>query len=134
MPPDGTKHGNDKMYKHILVSFFVILLTACSQQQDCFVADTVEKVKELKIDNKRYFIYARVTGLQEKEVFYELYSEQPKFDECGKANLPVVSEVHLDKTEAKAAALIVNNKKLELVYNNNKNSTVDYKNIEIVIR
>lgn len=41
------------------------------------LADSLER------NGKTYFLYTRTTGFQEKQVFFELYDQQPIFDQCG---------------------------------------------------
>ena len=105
--------------KIIIVSIFLSILSnviACSSDTGCFIADSVSQVRIVKVNNEDYFIYQRISGLQEKEVFYELYIKEPTFDACGKSTILAKSDVHVDSTKGIALKLVVDKMKLSIVY------------------
>lgn len=66
------------------------------------------------------YIYLRISGLHEKESFYELYDKQPVFDACGKSTLPSKADVHIDSKVVRFPKLVVNKERLSIVYQQEK--------------
>ena len=117
---------------------FVVLalassLIACSPATDCFVADSVSLVKKIKMGEVDQYIYLRVSGLHEKESFYELYDKQPVFDACGKSTLPSKADVHIDSKSGAISKLVVNKEHLSIVYHKGQTQKVDYKDVPIEV-
>lgn len=115
-------------FVYLLIS---CLLLSCSIDNDCFVADSIEKVKKISIDSKDHFLYLRTSGFNEKEHFYELYNFAPKFNDCGKSTTPPISDIHIDTTEGYVDKLIIKNNKLEIIYSKNDFKIVDFSNVEV---
>ena len=121
----------------LLPIFFSIAFSvvSCSSDKDCFVADNVTQVKIINIKGDDYFLYLRISGFHEKEVFYELYQQEPTFDLCGKSNVQTLSEAHIDSTEGAVASLVVEDLKLRVMYTKeNGNGKADYKTVPIKIK
>lgn len=78
-------------------------------------------------------VYLRISGLHEKESFYELYERQPTFDACGKSTLPSKTGVHVDSTRGAISKLVVDKERLSIVYRKGKTQKVDYKNVPIEV-
>lgn len=114
----------------VLASSFI----ACSPTKDCFVADSVSLVKKIKMGEIDQYIYLRISGLHEKESFYELYDKQPVFDACGKSTLPSKAHVHIDSTRGEISKkLVIDKERLSIVYHNGKSQKVDYKDVPIEV-
>ena len=79
------------------------------------------------------YIYLRVSGLHEKESFYELYDKQPVFDACGKSTLPSKADVHIDSKSGAISKLVVNKEHLSIVYHKGQTQKVDYKDVPIEV-
>ena len=109
-------------------------MVACSTDNSCAVADTVSLIKEIKIKNIQYYIYSRVSGFQEKKVFYEMFSMKPVFVQCGQTKTLSVSDVHIDSSSGAAVKLIVQDKTLDIVYSKDAVEKSEYNNIEIEVK
>ncbi len=120
--------------KLVTILFVFTILVSCSESNDCFIADSVEKIKEININDTVYFLYLRISGFNEKEYFYELYGREPKFDNCGKAEAGPISNLHVDTSVGKPVKLIVKNEALSLRFSKNSNGVVDLKKISIEIK
>ena len=116
-----------------IIFILVGLIVACSTDNSCAVADSVSLIKEINIKNNKYYIYSRVSGFQEKEVFYEMFSNKPVFDQCGQTKIPSVSDVHIDSSSGAAVKLIVQDKILDIVYSKDAVERSEYNNIEIEV-
>lgn len=131
------KHGNNgilmKIKFIVLFLYMISNLTACSSDTDCFVADSVSLVKAIKVGDLDYFIYLRISGLHEKEAFYELYTNKPIFDACGKSATLAKSDVHIDSASGVVSKLIVDNQQLVIVYAKGKAQEIDYKDVQIEV-
>jgi len=118
--------------KFATVLFVFAILVSCSERDDCFIADSVEKIKEIHINDAIYFVYLRMSGFNEKEYFYELYNIAPKFDDCGKTKAKAISSLHVDTSEGKPIRLMIKNEKLSLFFSKKNGATaVDLKEISI---
>ncbi len=122
-----------RLKKLFIVLFAFNLLMACSEGGDCFVADSVEKIEELHINDTRYFLYLRTSGFNEKESFYELYDKEPIFDNCKKAGIRPVSDLHVDTSAGTPVKLIIKNNKLSLLFSNNANDSVGLREVLIEV-
>jgi len=121
--------------KFATVLFVFAILVSCSKRDDCFIADSVEKIKETHTNDTIYFVYLRMSGFNEKEYFYELYDIEPKFDDCGKSETKATFDLHVDTSEGKPITLIIKNEKLSLLFSKKNEVTVaDLKEISIEIK
>lgn len=121
--------------KLTIVLFFILAnLFGCSPDNECFVADSVVPVKTIAVAGADYFIYLRISGLQEKEVFYELYKNKPMFNGCGKSSSLPISEAHIDLTEGAVSTLIIDNQALAVVYSKGKTQKIDFKDVQVEIK
>ncbi len=116
----------------VLFVFALLILVSCSKRDDCFIADSVEKIKEIHINDTIYFVYLRISGFNEKEYFYELYDIAPKFNDCVKTEAKAISNLHVDTSEGKPITLMIKNEKLSLLFSKKNEATaVDLKEIFI---
>lgn len=122
------------MKRMIFLVLVVTNLVACSTETDCFIADSVKLVKAIKIDSSDYFIYLRVSGFHEKETFYELYESKPTFGECKQSNILSVSDVHVDFSQGNVSKLVVDDRKLGVVYANDSVQYIDLKDVPIEVK
>jgi hypothetical protein len=118
----------------LVLIFSTPMLFGCSSASDCLVSDSIEKLSSFKISGNEHAVYLRTTGLSEKESFYELYSNHPKFDACGAASISPVSQVHIDNTVGKPIKLEVTGSSLTLRYSEGDVSVEVLRNIEIVVK
>jgi len=120
------------------MSFAFIFLISCSKNNDCFIADSIEKIKELYVANTVFYLHLRTSGFNEKEYFYELYDKNPKFNNCGKTSTKLISDIHIDTSKGKPIKLIIKDKKLVLLFSNTNTSTtsniMNFKKIPIEIK
>lgn len=117
-----------------LIFILVGLIVACSTDNSCAVADTVSLIKEINIKNNRYYIYSRVSGFQEKEIFYEMFSKKPIFDKCRQTKTLSVSDVHIDSSSGAVIKLIVQDETLNIVYSKDAVEKNEYNNVEIEVK
>lgn len=122
-----------RLKKLFIVLFTFNILVACSADNDCFVADSVEKIEELYINDTTYFLYLRTSGFNEKESFYELYDKEPTFDGCRQTDVRPVSDLHVDTSEGTPVKLIIKNNKLNLLFSNNASDSVDLRKVLIEV-
>lgn len=108
-------------------------LAACSPAADCLVADSVSLVKKIWMDEGDQYIYLRISGLHEKESFYELYDKQPAFDACGKSTFPSKADVHIDSTRGEISKLVIDKERLSIVYHKGGAQKVGYKDVPIEV-
>ena len=109
--------------KYLIISTFLLLfLTACNSDIDCLTANSVEKIKVVKVENKNYFVYLKVTGFHDKVAFFELYDSEPLFDICGISDTsPISSEmidpdINLDKENVSKVLFYPKNSELKVIY------------------
>lgn len=114
--------------------FIASSLAACSSGADCFIADSVTKIRSFNANEVDYFIYLRISGLHEKEAFYELYTKEPAFDACGKATTLAISDVHIDSAIGIVSKLVIDNKKLIIVYKKGDTQEANYKEVQIELK
>ena len=105
-----------KAGNYLAIVLFIYGLIGCSVNNDCFIADSVIKVKSIAMDGETYYVYLRISGFNEKEYFYELYRQEPKFDDCGMSNFDPLSDIHVDAEEGRVVAVIIENNRLALRY------------------
>lgn len=122
----------EKIQITIAVSF--LLLLSCTANNDCLTADSVKQIKSFDVNSHAYFVYVRVSGLQEKETFFELYDNVPVFDDCGKPNISTVSAAHVDTTKGSVSKLVFDDKHLKIVYKKNQIEDIGYDRIPIEIK
>ncbi len=100
----------------IAIFLIVLLIAACSNEQDCFVADRNEAVTTTSIGDKEYSIYLRTSGFQEKEFFYVLYPGVPEFDACGKSSVEELIITHINLDEGNPTKLVVSESEMIVEY------------------
>jgi len=123
-----------ELKKFLIILFVLNILMSCSKSNDCFIADSVEKIEEIYVNDTMYFLHLRVSGFNEKEFFYELYDKDPKFDACGKTEVRPISDLHVDTSAGTPVKLIIQSKKLSLLFSKNTNDDVDLKKILIEVK
>ena len=122
-----------KISKYVAILFVFNLLISCSKSNDCFISDSIVKIKEYNADNIIFHLYLRISGLNKKEYFYELYDEKPEFDDCGKTTTKLLSDIHVDDSEGNPVKLIIRDKKIILLFSKNGTNIVDLKKIPVEI-
>lgn len=80
----------------IVLYFLLVFLAACDPNINCLTADSVEKIKDIKVENKNFFVYLKVTGSHDKIAFFEIYDSKPSFDICGISDTAPISNVMID--------------------------------------
>lgn len=118
------------------IVYFIITgaILGCSDNGGCFVAETVGQVQKINISGADHFLYLRSSGFNEKEHFYELYRNEPEFDDCGKANLTPLSEVHIDPNEGTVARVVIDKSKLTIVYSKEKSQTNNLTSVPVEVQ
>lgn len=120
-----------KCIKFFCLSVVTMFLVACSHNEDCLVADSLEQVHVLTVEDKSYYLFVRTTGFNEKAHFYELYAKPPAFDVCGKTTELPLTELHIDDSKGGVQKLILKNKQLIAVYS--EPTEVDINLLEVPI-
>jgi len=132
------KRGQDKLImkikRMIFLVFIIMNLVACSSEPECFFGDSVKLVKAINIGSSDYFIYLRISGFHEKETFYELYENKPTFGECRQSNILSISDVHVNLSQGVASKLVVDNRKLSVVYIEGSVQKINLKDIPIEVK
>lgn len=113
----------------VLLSMLMTGLTGCQQAScpgDLLGQDQLRLLDTLDTVNKRYHLYARQTGFQEKVVYLELYDRSPVFDQCENPDVKPVYAVAYDdypvKQHIRSVTLEPDEKKLlAIVYTQNTN-------------
>jgi hypothetical protein len=118
----------------IAIALSFLLLLSCTTNNDCLPADSIKQIKSFDVNRHAYFVYVRISGFQEKEIFFELYDNVPVFDDCGKPNISIVSAVHVDSTQGSVSKLVIDDKNLKIVYKKNQIEDIGYDRIPIEIK
>ncbi len=86
--------------KSILVLSILFFISSCSSK-DCeeLVLDSVKYHDTAIWFGKKYYLYSRTTGWQEKVVFFELYEQEPVFNKCMHSNIKPIFARAFDDTE-----------------------------------
>jgi hypothetical protein len=56
------------------------------------------------------------------------------FDECGKTDIAPISEVHLDTSEGMLVKLVIDERKLKIIYSKKVSQDTDLSNIPIEVK
>jgi hypothetical protein len=93
-----------------LFVFAVVTLSVCGPK--CAIVDSVSI-----LDHRDHvFLVSRIAGIQEKVVSFELYGQEPSFDECRKPKTePYVREVY-DDSEGLLRGVEVRGRALRILY------------------
>lgn len=118
----------------ILILFFSALVSACSSNSDCFIADSVRIVSKAKKDGSGYFLVARTSGFSDKVTFFELYDTKPEFDSCGKTGSKMLDMKVIDDQSGFIKKVKVKNGKLEIEYTNDEEKSVPPEKIVLEIQ
>lgn len=108
-------------------------MTACNKGNDCGVADAMQKLRQVSIDQTTYHLYLKTTGFHDKASFFVLYDKEPSFDSCGNAHHEAVAETYIDTEQGTPARIVLSNKALEVQYTKNPNIQNDFAHVEIVV-
>ncbi len=110
------------------IMLFLVLSTvmsSCTSSNDCFVADTIQVVSNVKKDGIDYFLVIRTTGFSDKVSFIELYSDKmPEFDSCGKTDSKILDQKYMDSGAGFLEKVKADNGKLEIVYTSDKKESL----------
>jgi hypothetical protein len=102
----------------ILLCLISVGLLSRSSENDCFIADQVELIRVIQIDERDYYVYLKISGWHDKSTFYELYDREPTFNQCGvTGTLPIsVMDLNpdLDPEKEKVSGLIINSSRKEM--------------------
>lgn len=110
---------------------FTVTIFGCSSKGNCFTSDSVEQMKKFDQKNIRYSLFLRVSGLHEKEAFYELYKGVPFFNECSQPNVHAVASIHIDTKQGEISKLIIDGEKLDLVYKTRDDKASSLRDIDV---
>jgi len=117
------------MKRVILLCLISVSLLSCSSDNDCFIVDQVEQLRVIQIEKKDYFVYLKITGWHDKIVFYELYDQEPVFNQCGISETLPVSTMNvnpdLDPEKEKVSGLIINSRSKEMTVIYSKDDSQD---------
>ncbi len=108
----------------------VLFLAACSPKAcDELFLDTINYHDSAIYSKHKYFLYSRTTGWHEKVVFFELYKENPVFDECRHSNInPIFAIDYSDYPEMQYVKEMIlqpdQPEKLKIIYTKDKNKGV----------
>lgn len=117
-----------------IIMWSIIIIPGCSSNTDCFTSDNIDQIKVFYENGKKHTLFLRVSGLQEKEAFFELYSGAPAFDNCGQPSTKPLSMVHVDSTQGAVSKVVVEEEKLVLVYNAFGSSQTNPKDVFVEIK
>jgi hypothetical protein len=110
-----------------LILLCVITVAACSSAGlDCGVADDVSVIDEATLSNQAYYLVARVSGTHDKVAFFELYAQEPRFDECGRSAIMPLSSQPYERSQGYLKGLIVKDSQLEIVYTPQEQEGIDF--------
>jgi hypothetical protein len=87
-----------------------MLQISCST--NCGVADTVSIVDS----RDGNFLVYRVSGLQDKMEFFEVYRSAPKFDSCGAATTPAIAKEAYLRSEGMLKKVELHGDQLAIAY------------------
>lgn len=114
-----------------MIKFFAVLLTlvgvvSCSKNCDIEIAsDQLKFSDSMTINSTVYYLYTLTTGWNDKAVYFQLYDEKPKLNECKEINVKPLYEVvyddfpevqYVDQLLLKPEAT----EKLKIIYTKNK--------------
>lgn len=105
-----------RFWRYLAAVLLLSFVAACSNQPECFVADTLKEIGVPTLNEKGVHIFLRTSGLSEKENFYEMYNSVPKFDDCGQSGSEPMSQVHVDTTSGFPQKLVISNSQLKIAY------------------
>jgi len=116
------------------VLFFVInfylFLTSCDVGNCDVIADQIRFSDDEKYKGETYFLYTRTVGAHNKTIYFELYDQQPEFDECRKSNIkPVYSIPYEDYSELQYVQQLIlqpnDSEKIKVIYTKDKTKGVE---------
>ena len=132
-------HGNapylvpmNKTIQIGLASLCIVLLS-CGTDEKCYYfpgSDRIEFLDTVKKGNTTYYLIIRTTGFQDKISVFELYDAKPHFTPCGEADRKAlwVEDIEEDYPNKFVKEVVLHEqaeKKLEVVYTQNKNEAQD---------
>jgi hypothetical protein len=133
----GKKGGHNSLTMKILriiLPIIATVLVACSNDTNCLIADSIHPIKMINVDGSEYSIYLKISGFHDKVSFYELYKGKPIFDECGWPNTLAIAEEPVDPSLGAVSKLVIDARRLHIVYTENKFQKVDLKNVPVEIK
>jgi hypothetical protein len=118
---------NESWTISVLIVLAAIALEGCSTAgSDCGVADDVSIVDEANVSGQAYYLVARISGSHDKVVFFELYGQEPLFDQCGRSAAEPISMEPYDGSQGYLKRLTLKDKQLEIVYTSNEQEAIDF--------
>ncbi len=109
------------------------MVSACSEEADCFVADSIEGINTADLGDAGYFLYLRTSGFHEKSRSYELFREKPQFDICGQTTSQAVFQVLVDDAEGIPRKLEISGDDMRIVYASHAENGIDFGSIQVEI-
>jgi hypothetical protein len=108
-----------------LIVIAAVALEGCSTAgSGCGVADDVSIVDQANVSGQPYYLVARTSGSHDKVVFFELYGQEPRFDECGRSAADPISMEPYDGSQGYLKSLTWKGKQLEIVYTPNQQEAI----------
>lgn len=83
-----------RVFRCLLVVPILFSVIGCNQK--CYILPSVELLDTAQYEGETYDLYARTTGIQEKQTFFELYKGEPELDSCLDASMKAVAIVAHD--------------------------------------
>ncbi len=123
-----------KLRTFLIIICTILFLSSCTKKDDCFTADSVKLIQSFTIDGQKHSLYLRVSGFHEKEVFYEIYENDPAFDSCGRPDRSAVSVTHVDFTRGQLLKLVIEGMAMTVFYIQDGNGETRPDRIPIVFK
>ncbi|MET1256645.1 hypothetical protein [Aliikangiella maris] len=120
----------NKMKNIFWIVLTICFLSSCNSADECFIADNIFFIENSKLKENNRYLVIRTTGFNKKETFYELYTQKPDFDHCGRSKVEPHFVTHADTTEGRPEKLIYKNDRLDIIYSK---STELFKSKEIAV-
>lgn len=103
----------------LFVLGLALAATSCGGP-DCASSDTVTVLDEW---NGVSLVY-RVTGMQDKMEFFEVYRGKPQFDTCGSARTPAIATEPYQRSQGLLKKLDFRDGRLEIVYTSDPSQSI----------
>jgi hypothetical protein len=103
-----------------LVVMAVIALAQASCGTKCGIADSVTV---LDVHGGIYLVY-RVSGVQKKIEFFEVYRDKPVFDSCGSPQTPMIAQEPYLRSLGFLKKVELHGERLEVIYTQNAQEAI----------
>ena len=120
-----------KIYLTTLFSW--LLLLSCTSDEGCYYfpgSDIIKLLDQVKKGDRVYYLMIRTIGFQDKASILELYDAKPNVTPCGETDrkpiwIEDIDDEHPGKFVKKVILKEQAQRKLEIVYTQNKNEALD---------